>query len=557
MPQNERTRCKEGDSRDLLNIFKLQFDSLNYLHPSDYWYMGKVPPMGANVAFSLYGALKGESFSGCNGNTFINSFYTNTGFQDYAKAMYYAGESGFSDYASDDDDSSSGLTAECSGGYGVGCDATYGFAVHTYSTDVCNPQYVTGVQDSLSDLNSALQATQCVKIYDSSQYNGYTEGTALELLYYSSACFYQNYYAPDGNCPDPYGKIAFYRNNFAKGLQREKRSQPYEIFTSEVKKGKTMVATGSLLVIAAIAVLAIEIYMSRTYKTKRTVDEEKSDGLVKPKTLERPIPEGEPYSMLETMKQSANQELEYRMAIFNGNVQRISDSINRAWNSGMELTSTKKTDKQADTEPQNHLHPSYVPKAQEQLNNMYPAQHSVPFTQLTPSPLPSQDESVPMNETEPASSLNVSRLTEATGLAGFDTASAPIGPAPIPIAADTTTSVDVHPELYDQVLASRASMESDEIKGMSRDLDDVIASEDTDDSSTLADRTLEAKIEAALQDSSRSVNVIAQTISTESSTGDMLTSPPSVANRAPTSEAQSASDTETVLVSYEDASPKP
>jgi hypothetical protein len=229
--------------------------------------MGKVPPMGANVAYSLYGSLKGQKFSGCNENTFINSFYTNTGFQDFAQAMYYAGQSGFSSYAYDDD-SSGGLAAGCGGGYGVGCDATYGFALHTYSTDTCDPAWVNGVKDPLYDLNSAFEASTCVKIYDSSSYSGYSSGTALQLLDYSSACFYQNFYSPDGECPDPYGKIKYYRQNFANGLSREKRAQPYQIYTHEVKKGQILVAVGSLLVLVASIMLCTESRKTRKLQTK-------------------------------------------------------------------------------------------------------------------------------------------------------------------------------------------------------------------------------------------------------------------------------------------------
>eukprot|EP00977_Amphora_coffeiformis_P015953 scaffold4823_cov175-Amphora_coffeaeformis.AAC.2 len=277
-----------------LYIFTHSSSIPSFLHfPTnpDYWYMGKIPPMGANVAFSLYGALKGQSFSGCSGGTFINSFYTNTGFQSYAAAMYRAKQSGFSDYAyadADDDSSYSGLDAACKGGYGVGCDATYGFAVHKYSTDTCDPQFVTGVKDSLSSLNSAMKNTQCVQIYDSSKSSGSTSGTALALLENANSCFYQNYYSPDGECPDPYGKIAYYRQNFAKGLKKQKREQPYEIYTGEVEKGQSMALAGGLLFLAAAALFIMESYTARKYKTIMSKYQDRphdpeyaADGLVK------------------------------------------------------------------------------------------------------------------------------------------------------------------------------------------------------------------------------------------------------------------------------------
>lgn len=566
---------------------------------TDYWYMGKIPPMGANVAFSLYGALKGQSFSDCDSKSFINSFYTNTGFQSYAAAMYYAGESGFSNYAyadADDDGSYSGLDATCSGGYGVGCDATYGFAIHTYSTDVCNPQYVTGVKDKLSNLNSALSKTTCVKIYDSSSGSSSTSGTALGLLANSNSCFYQNYYSPDGNCPDPYGKIATYRQKFANGIQRQQKERPYAVYTSEVTKGKSMVAGGSLLLLVAGMILLMEYYTARKYKaivSKHEQDPDYADGLVKtmsnlsqdpdstlmkelpkkpsdegrevpprstswwpfakssmaaepepvqpkkssswfassspratptpsqqqepheqqlskeaspeeqvqqskksstwfsfstaasskeravPAQAPTPVPppaqeEGPSYAILESMKQSANRELEYRMAIFNGNVERIQNGLSRAWSSGVELTSPKPPQV-----PFSVANPSTAPPAQ--TDAPYPGKSG--FTQLSPSPLPSREDS-PI-----ADVVNVSHV-------------APVAALQPPSTGKTVKEVEA--PIYDEVVMSRASME-DEVKGssMSQDqLDEMVGSGETDDSSVARDRTLDSKIEHALSDHS-------------------------------------------------------
>lgn len=97
-----------------------QEEADNNVDENDYWYMGKIPPMGANVAFSLYGSLKGQTFSGCNKDSFISSFYTNSGFDAFSSAMYKAGVSGFSKYfymSSSDGSSQSSqyLTAKCMG----------------------------------------------------------------------------------------------------------------------------------------------------------------------------------------------------------------------------------------------------------------------------------------------------------------------------------------------------------------------------------------------------------------------------------------------------------
>ena len=232
-------------------------DDGNDVEENDYWYMGKIPPMGANVAYSLYGTLKGKAFSGCGKDTFINTFYTDQGFNVFVDAMYLAGVSAFSTPYN------TGLTAQCQGGYGVGCDYNSGFVVHKYASSQCNPQNATSINDNLSTLNSAMNNyAKCVKIYDSNKYSGYTEGTPLALLEYSHSCFYQDMFSPDGSCPDPYGKLAQYQTNFHKGITESRRSDPYQIYyyrriyEKQINQGKTLLRVG-LACIAAAAVLFI------------------------------------------------------------------------------------------------------------------------------------------------------------------------------------------------------------------------------------------------------------------------------------------------------------
>lgn len=229
----------------------------NDVDENDYWYMGKVPPFGANVAYSLYGSLAGESFSGCSADTFINSFYTRTGFSEFVYAMSYAGLSSFAQ------NDFSGYSAECQGYYGVGCDYSNGFAVHEYSTQECNPKYYTGVSDNMQYLNQAMQSAQCVQIYDAtsgSNWNGYNytvSGTPLELLAYSQACFYQNYWSPDGECPDPYDKIQFYQQNFNRGITKSKQTDPFEQYTKQIGESKHLAALGTIMLVAAALILAL------------------------------------------------------------------------------------------------------------------------------------------------------------------------------------------------------------------------------------------------------------------------------------------------------------
>lgn len=237
-------------------------DEDNDIEENDYWYVGKIPPMGANVAYSLYGSLKGESFSGCGKETFINSFYTNSGFTNFARAMNYAGLSGFSSYSYDDS------AAQCGGGYGVGCDYSNGFAVHTYADDTCDPSTYTGVQDKMENLNSAMNKATCVQIYNGNTYNGSPYGTALELLAYSHSCFYQDFFSPDGECPDPYGKLAYYQKQFYSGIQESKKQDPYqvaqrkELYTTEIKYGKIMSLAGIALAALAAVILFYECLLA-------------------------------------------------------------------------------------------------------------------------------------------------------------------------------------------------------------------------------------------------------------------------------------------------------
>mmetsp|Transcript_24909 Transcript_24909/g.54653 ORF Transcript_24909/g.54653 Transcript_24909/m.54653 type:complete len:481 (+) Transcript_24909:108-1550(+) len=324
---------------------------------NDYWYMGATPTYAANVAFSLYGSLQGESFSGCNEDTFINSFTTTQGFESFASSLYYAGASA-TDY-------SQSYSSECQGGYGVGCDSQIGFASVSYSTDICDPAYANGVTDSMGYMNSAFQSAQCVKIYDSATdyvssssnyynnrdlkvqeskkqgeqdsknksgdsdsdssktehtdeedrnlqnnyeysygyngnngnnaYNGnygnygynsnyYTySGTALSILYYSNACFIQNYWDPDGGCPDPFGRLQYYQENFNKGIRRSMKVDTYVTYRANMESGKKKVKIGAFLFMTAMIMFLTEQIMAfRATKRGRRVTT--SDSLMKTKS---------------------------------------------------------------------------------------------------------------------------------------------------------------------------------------------------------------------------------------------------------------------------------
>eukprot|EP00934_Nitzschia_sp_Nitz4_P003780 Nitzschia sp. Nitz4//scaffold136_size62208//43064//44197//NITZ4_006375-RA/size62208-processed-gene-0.17-mRNA-1//1//CDS//3329535639//3770//frame0 len=235
---------------------------------NDYWYLGKVPGFGANVAYSLYGSLKGESFKGCNSNSFINSFYTSTGFQDFVYAMTYAGVENFTN------NDFSGYSSSCNGYYGVGCDYNYGFVTHKHSGRYCNPTNITGISDTMTTLNAAMESASCVKIYDANsgtnKWNGYNYtiyGTPLELLAYSDACFYQNYWAPDGQCPDPYNKIQFYQKNFNRGISKSQSEDPFVQYANQTTNAHQMTNYGTMMLVLASLILAISYIIRPLKKT--------------------------------------------------------------------------------------------------------------------------------------------------------------------------------------------------------------------------------------------------------------------------------------------------
>jgi hypothetical protein len=313
---------------------------------SDYWYIGATPDFAANVAYSLYGVLKGDSApsgSACGSSTFINSFTTSAGFEVFANALYTSGATS-TDY-------SNSYSSKCGGGKGVACDYNVGFASVTYSTSTCNPKYAKTTTDSMAYMNSVFQKAQCVRIYQSStsyyssnnnnnNANGYSNsnyqygggnngngnrglqrdqelaiqdsglhgldiepleivplegessssslevsdgtvdrelnnnnnaygygynnyyyaysGTPLALLYYSNACFIQNFWAPNGGCPDPYGRLQYYQQNFNRGVRHSLKVDPYVKYRANMEKGKQLITTGAGLFMAAFLLYLIE-----------------------------------------------------------------------------------------------------------------------------------------------------------------------------------------------------------------------------------------------------------------------------------------------------------
>ena len=157
------------------------------------------------------------------------------------------------------------------------------------------PIYYTKTTTTLTNLNSALKNVQCTQIYSKSKNYGYSSSssssynddatddgyssrskTSLSLLDNSAACFYQNVYSPDGTCPDPFGKIAYYKTTFYKEIQRAKAQRPTNIYRkeeqykAEISHGRSNSTKGIILVALAGIVLLLDLMIIKYVLPKFT-----------------------------------------------------------------------------------------------------------------------------------------------------------------------------------------------------------------------------------------------------------------------------------------------
>jgi len=197
--------------------------------------------------------LKGDRDTGCNGRTYINSFYTTSGIETFTKAMAASGKSIF--YGENYDEA---VTSECftpeeeqsnsadNGGdgnnngikinpheisYGFGCSAGRQkgrFVLQSFRGQMCDGNDVVEVVDELDSLNKEIRQISCENIYNSEDYvdnekNGDNSNDNIEnpisLLIKSRSC---NIRDEIKSCPDPFGKLKRYSNKLdhALGLSR-------------------------------------------------------------------------------------------------------------------------------------------------------------------------------------------------------------------------------------------------------------------------------------------------------------------------------------------------
>jgi len=217
-----------------------------------FWYMGRTQCFKANVAYSLYGVLAGNSAGAdsdqCKKSTYINSFFTTFGTESFAGPLGMGV-----------DDASSQCTAVASGGaeqgdggddfysyvaadddylddnyqfynyadytsYGTGCSAQGTFVKDQYSGAFCHGRNYLETLDTLDSFNEAIESMQCTQIYSASNGDAYEapenngdgynfeDMSAVNILSFSKSCSLRQY---PKDCPDPYGL----KKKYAKAIE--------------------------------------------------------------------------------------------------------------------------------------------------------------------------------------------------------------------------------------------------------------------------------------------------------------------------------------------------
>jgi hypothetical protein len=210
-----------------------------------FWYMGRTQCFRANVAFSLYGILEGQSHSGkaCQKSTYINSFFTSYGVESFGgplglgvdTANSYCttqeadeGQDKYYDAGKIDDDYLSDnvqfINYMAYTSIGTGC-AAGRFVTDKYTGAFCHGDLYQETVDTLDSFNAAIESLGCTQIYSSSrrrelqEYQNYdfAEMDAVKILSFSTVCDIRQY--PD-DCPDPYGKKIQYTQNLERALSQ-------------------------------------------------------------------------------------------------------------------------------------------------------------------------------------------------------------------------------------------------------------------------------------------------------------------------------------------------
>jgi hypothetical protein len=219
------------------------------------WYLGQAGCNRAQVAYSLYGTLKGDRDKGCKKSRFINSFFTVGGLEAWISSMQAVGSlQDFTTYNKNEgrrqmqqsavtnfitstctalggDNNNRNLEDNNNGGgiysynqgatsTGVGCTMDGHFRLYQFQGSYCIADSSAQMVDSLTAFNSAIESQQCHEIYDSSSFYADDDGygfSSLSVLAQSKACSLS--WSP--NCPDPYNKLLKYEKNMARAFLNE------------------------------------------------------------------------------------------------------------------------------------------------------------------------------------------------------------------------------------------------------------------------------------------------------------------------------------------------
>lgn len=274
---------------------------------SSNWYMGLTECFRSNVAFSLYGIVKGNEDKGCNKKTFINSYFTTSGIETFTNYLATAGvsftaaEEGASEISSDceagqnengennennavDYNANNVKSNMYASSYGVGCtDTDKGFAMKKFAGAYCDERSAVEVTDTFATFNSEIGSVQCIAIYsetaavaedaeegegEAAEQQEQDGASAVGLLTYSKACDINLF---PSKCPDPYGKLKSTSRDSAHASaiqQRPRRAMTKTVFSWLFMSIGVMLLVGSM--VAYARKMQARSVANTTKKTKRS-----------------------------------------------------------------------------------------------------------------------------------------------------------------------------------------------------------------------------------------------------------------------------------------------
>lgn len=196
-----------------------------YSSSEDEWWGSMGECRASNVAYSLYGILKGDASiwrgSACSKSTFINSFFTMDGLYNFVEASKGKVSDTYnypycSEYSGNDDWNNWRRLSNSGSGDGevdaystMGCSSSGRFVWDVFNGDTCFGANYLYTADPLYDFNESLENhMQCKLIFK----KGHVD-FATNLLSYSQTCHITGEYKDF--CPDPHGVLLTYEYNFA------------------------------------------------------------------------------------------------------------------------------------------------------------------------------------------------------------------------------------------------------------------------------------------------------------------------------------------------------